>query len=181
MRNFLQIAQSVDVLPVTAALYRQPDLWSRDTLRTTFENTPHGAVDDIWLRFNADVSAPLKEIGDELEMVDYSALATLPGIRPIVFDLMRRVEGTRLGRMMVTRLAPGKRILAHSDVLGGYAHYYQRYHVVLKGLPGSIFQAGEETICMMTGSVWWFNAHAEHECINNSAEDRLHLLVDIRS
>lgn len=179
MRNFLQIAGGLDLMPTMIVLQRRPDLWNRDVLRTTFEGTPHGDVDDIWLRFNADTEAPLKEIGDELEMIDYPAMQELP-LRPVIFDLMRRVEGERLGRIMITRLAPGKRILPHADVLGAYAAYYQRYHVVMQGLPGSLFRTGDETVCMHSGDVWWFDAHKEHEVVNNSADDRIHLLVDIR-
>ena len=33
---------------------------------------------------------------------------------------------------------------------------------------------------MLTGEIWWFNNQAEHEIINNSADDRIHLIVDIR-
>jgi hypothetical protein len=33
---------------------------------------------------------------------------------------------------------------------------------------------------MRTGEVWWFNNAIEHEVVNNSADDRIHLIVDIR-
>lgn len=179
MRHFLKIAEAVDVMPLAIALQRQPELWNANTLRTTFEGTPHGQVDDIWLRFNGNLERPLKELGDELETVDYPAMAALPMVRPVIFDLMRRVEGVRLGRVMITRVAPGKRILPHADVLGDYANYYQRYHVVIRGNPGSLFRVEQETVCMRTGEVWWFNAHGEHEVQNNSDDDRIHMLADI--
>jgi hypothetical protein len=34
---------------------------------------------------------------------------------------------------------------------------------------------------MQTGQVWWFQNALEHEVINNSAEARLHLIIDIRT
>lgn len=180
MRNFQRIAIGVDVMPLTHAIQQDAELWNLDTLRTTFENTPHAEVDDIWLRFTRVDGREISAIGDDLEAVNCDAWQWLPQARPIILDLMRRVEAVRLGRVLVTRLTPGKRILPHADVLGEYSRYYQRYHVVLQGLPGSLFRAGDETVCMQTGEVWWFNAHAEHEVQNNSADDRVHMLVDVR-
>ena len=58
--------------------------------------------------------------------------------------------------------------------------YYERYHIVLSGHPGSIFRAGDEQVTMLTGEVWWFDNTKEHEVINNSADDRIHLIVDIK-
>jgi quercetin dioxygenase-like cupin family protein len=33
---------------------------------------------------------------------------------------------------------------------------------------------------METGSAWWFNAHKCHWVVNDSADDRIHMLVDVR-
>lgn len=179
MKHFLKIAEGVDVMPLLHAVSVQPDLWSENRMRQTFApDSPHVDVEDIWLRFS-ELDEPAG-VGDDLETVDYPAFARLPMARPIVFDLARRVEAERIGRVMITKLAPGKRILPHADVLGAYASYYSRYHVPLQGLPGSLFRAGDEQVCMRTGEVWWFDASAPHEVINNSADDRLHLIVDLK-
>lgn len=179
MQNFQRLAVGIDVMPAMHALIRNPGLWNENTLRTTFENTPHAEVDDIWLRFNLVDGRPISQIGDDLEAVNCPAWNVVP-VKAIILDLMRRIEAVRLGRVLITKLAPGKRILPHADVLGDYAAYYNRYHIVLQGLPGSIFRAGNESVCMQTGECWWFNAHAEHEVVNNSADDRVHMLVDVR-
>jgi hypothetical protein len=34
---------------------------------------------------------------------------------------------------------------------------------------------------MATGDIWWFNNRIEHEVINNSATERIHMVVDIRT
>jgi len=52
---------------------------------------------------------------------------------------------------------------------------------VLQSQPGVDFRAGDEHVFMPTGSVWWFQNKEEHEVINNSADDRIHLVVDIRT
>jgi hypothetical protein len=33
---------------------------------------------------------------------------------------------------------------------------------------------------MAPGEIWWFDNSVEHEVINNSAGDRIHLIVDVR-
>ncbi len=113
----------------------------------------------------------------------YPAWHTLPQLRPIIFGLMNRVSAYELGRVVITKLAPGGRILPHADTMGDYANDEDgaRYHVILQGCPGSLFRAGDETVNMRTGEVWWFNHLAEHEVVNNSSDDRIHLLVDTKN
>lgn len=181
MRNFQLLATGVDVIPLAHAIMLNPHLWNADKLRTTHELTPHKQVDDIWLRFQ-DLEPYKSDEGkiiDEHESIFYPAWNGLPQARPLVFDLLRRVEGTRLGRVLITRLSPGKQIEPHVDG-GSHAAYYSRYHIVLRGLPGSLFRCGAEKICMQTGELWWFDNSIEHEVINNSADDRIHLIVDIK-
>lgn len=179
MKNFQRLAFNLDVGPILHALQLQPDLWNENPLRQTFEGSPHAAVDDIWLRFG-EPRDTIKEVGDDLEAVSFPAWHRLPQVRPLIYDLMRRVEAERLGRAIITRLAPGGRIDPHADVLGAYASYYSRYHIVLQGLPGAIFQSGDEAVQMRSGEVWWFNAAPVHAVFNNSADDRIHLLVDLK-
>lgn len=184
MRLFHRIAWGVDVLPLLHAVKRQPELWNVNNLRTTHPGTVHGKVDDIWLRFN-DLAAfentrEAAQVLDQHESINYPAFHALPQARPIIFDLMRRVEGERLGRVLITRLAPGCRIAPHEDG-GDYAAYYDRYQVALQGLPGSVFRVGDEQVFMQSGDVWWFKNVITHEVVNNSAADRIHMVVDIRT
>lgn len=184
MRNFNLISFNLDVLPLLNAVGRNEHLWNQNTLRTTHELTPHKEVSDIWLRFNDLVpyqeSGEAAKILDEHESINYPALADLPQARPLIFGLMARVEGERLGRVLITRVAPGGKIAPHVDG-GSHAAYYDRYHIVLQGLPGSIFRCGTETVQMQTGECWWFQNALEHEVVNNSADDRIHMIVDIRT
>lgn len=183
MRNFLKIADGLDIMPILHAVQRQPQLWNQENLRTTHPGTPHSAVDDILLRFN-DLK-PYREnndsssILDEHESIFYPAWYNLPQVYSLVFDLMRRVEAIRLGRVIITRLAPGKVIEPHVDG-GTHASYYDRYHLILQNNPGSVFRSGNEKVCMRPGELWWFDNSQEHEVINNSTDDRLTLIIDVR-
>lgn len=178
MNNFQKLAQGLNVAPLLNAIMRSPELWDRDALRTTYPGTPHSQVGDIWLRFN-DISDPNKVI-DDIECINYPAWYDLPQARDIVFGLMRTVEGERLGRVLITRLRPGDKIDPHCDE-GAPATYYDRYHVVLNSAPGCLFRAGQEMVNMATGEVWWFDNTLEHEVVNNSVDDRIHMIVDIRA
>lgn len=183
MRHFLKIADGVDIMPLLLAVQRQPELWNTENLRTTHRMSPHTEVEDILLRFN-DLkefreTGSASSILDQHESVNYPAWSTLPEAQGMIFDLMRRVRGIRLGRVMITRLAPGKKIDPHVDS-GDHAAYYDRFHIILQNHPGSIFRAGNESITARAGEVWWFNNAIEHEVKNNSAEDRLTMIVDIK-
>lgn len=169
-------------------LMRNKQLWNENRFRTEFPNTPHVDVDDIWLRFS-DVekcTTTTVVIGDD-KPVWYPAAQVLYEARPLIRGLMHQVNAYELGRVLISRIPPGGRILPHRDDAGEYVLTpdIARYHVVLQGLPGSLFVCGEgddqETVCMETGEVWWFDARSCHQVVNNSADDRIHLLVDVRS
>lgn len=177
MRNFYRMAQGLDVTGLVVALHAKPHLWNRNTLRR--DTAELSECDDIWLRFPTEAACIEQGLGT-FECVNYPAWAELPQVRPIIFGLMRQVEGERLGPVMITRLAPGKRIYPHDD---GEAHtsYYRRHQIALHSLPGVMFRAGDEVVNMQTGDIWWFNNAVEHEVVNNSPDDRLAMIVDIKN
>lgn len=169
-----------------------PELWGANPLRQKFmPDSPHREASDIWLRWNevhqlsdADINGlntdRLVNVLDDCEVRAYPAWTALPYTRNVVLDLMRHVEGVRLGRVMLTRLPHGSRIHPHADA-GAPAWYYERYHVVVGCGDGpNRFRIGDEWVDMRPGSVWWVNNEVEHEVVNESGADRIHLIVDIR-
>lgn len=177
MKHFLQIG-TIDPVPTLAALATKPDLWNENPLRTRHPGTAHAEADDIWLMFNR-IPADPQEVVNDIEVVPYRAWNELPHLQGLVLDLMRRVNGVALGRVIVTRLAPGARIAPHVDQ-GAPAEYYTRYQIALLSLPGCNFRAGDEVVNHPSGTAWWFDNRVEHEVINNSADDRIACIVDIR-
>lgn len=155
-----------------AAIARRPDLWNADRLRTEFKHSPHEQASDIILRFGAG------NIHDLHPNIDRPAMASL-GAKGMALQIMGLVGGSELGRVLVTRLAPGKTILPHADE-GDYNRWFDRYHVCLQSLPGVTFRCGEEKVSPISGELWWFNNKIEHEIINNSADDRITMIVDVR-
>jgi hypothetical protein len=181
MKFFHQLAAGLDVGPLMHALARQPELWNQNTLRTAHPGTAHAAVSDIWLWFN---EVPLEgttiSVAQDREVIAYPAWEKLPQAREIIFNLMRRVEGVRLGRVIITKLPPGKIITPHVDG-GAPATFYTRYQIALQSLPGALFHIDDETAGLQTGEVWMIDNSVEHSVVNNSADDRVVMIVDIRN
>lgn len=180
MRYFQQLAAGIDAMPMMHALARSPELWNQNRSRTTFELTPHGEVDDIWIRFADASKGNSQSVMCDAALIWHPAYKALP-VRKLLSDFCHLMNGYQIDRVLITRLRPGGRILPHTDSGNAYVDEPDRarYHIVLQGLPGSIFRAGDEQVCMRTGEAWWFDARSEHECINNSSDDRVHMLVDM--
>jgi len=173
MDNFYRLASGIVVSPLMAQIKANNDLWGENPMRAEYTGSAHSDVVDIWLRFNE--TDPF----NGLEAVDYPAFTRLPSVRSIIFGLMGMVEGERLGKCIITKLKPGGVIAPHIDE-GLSPEYYQRYHIPLNSEPGSLFLCGDEIVGMQTGDVWWVNNREMHEVKNNSADDRIHLIVEIK-
>lgn len=190
MQNFMLLASAIDVTPLMLAIKRRPDLWKADTYLRDYPQGPFGEIESIMLRFpekrvfeqENEVEAYKRgeHFFDQHESIDYPAYAVLTEARPIVMALMTRVGGERLGRVMINKIAPGGHIFPHADT-PEHTAYYSRFHVVLQSQPGVVFKSGDEQAYMATGEAWWFDNKQVHEVINNSADDRIHLVIDVRT
>lgn len=195
MKNFLKIAQGINMLPLMLELKRNPELWDENTLRTKHPGTAHSQVSDIWIWFNEifdlpeynreqlELGLPLDKysvVANDKEVISYRAWKLLPSARNIIFPLMSQVQAVRIGRVIITKLPPGKTITPHVDG-GAPATYFQRYQVALQCLPGNVFRIDDEQIEFQTGDIWQIDNKLEHEVINNSKDDRIVMIVDLRS
>ena len=155
MRNFQLIATGVDPLPLLHALALQPDLWNADRTRTWHPQSAHRVIDDILLRYNSfdpDTDDFVERVCADIAAVNMPGFAALPQAVPIVFGLMARVAGEHLGRVFISRMAPGVCIPPHTDRIAPAeeqfpdrippAVYYERYQIALQGMPGVVFRAG---------------------------------------
>jgi hypothetical protein len=183
MKYFQQLAAGINVTPLLNALQRQPELWNQHPIRTKHPGTAHADVSDILLRFNDysefERTGDPTTVTDDKECIAFPAWEKLPQISPIIFDLMRTVEATRLGRVIITKLPPGKTITPHVDG-GAPATYYERYQLALQSLPGALFRIGEETVNFRSGDMWWIQNNIVHSVENNSADDRIVAIIDLR-
>ena len=190
MNNFMLLSRGQDTTPLMLALRRNPELWMADTFLRDYAQGPFGEIESVMLRFpekrvfeqEAEVEAYKRSESkfDQHENIDYPPYKLLTEARPMVMNLMAYVGGERLGRVMINKIKPGGKIFPHADT-PEHASYWDRFHIVLQSSPGVMFRCGEEKVYMATGEVWWFQNLIEHEVINNSAEDRIHMIVDIRT
>lgn len=186
MKNFQIIASNVDVLPLLLAIKRQPELWKEDTYLRDYPQGPFAQIETIMLRFPVkSVKETEAEVADHFskydqhESINYPAFQLLPQARPLIMGLMARVDGERLGRVMINKIAPGGVIYPHEDT-PSHTEYYSRFHLVLQSDPGVIFRAGDEQFNMQTGQLIWFDNSQMHEVINNSSQDRISMVIDVR-
>jgi hypothetical protein len=186
-------------MPALIEVQRQSELWNKYDIRKTFSpDSVHKVADDILLRYPAYDKLEKQQCNNfqeaactELDVTNYPAWAALPAVRRLVFDLMARVQGERLGKVLIARLDAGKTLPAHSDVIPvhseehknkiPFAVYYDRYHIVLKSQAGVNFHSGIEQVYMATGEAWLFDNTLIHWVSNNSNDDRIHLIIDIHS
>jgi hypothetical protein len=187
VENFLKIADGLDTAPLLLALRRRAGIWKEDTYLRDYPQGPFGEIESVILRFpprsvketEAELANHLSHV-DQHENVDQPIYKLLPEARSLVMNLMAYVQGERLGRCIINKISPGGKIYPHEDT-PAHAEYWDRFHIVLDSQPGVIFRCGDERVYMARGSVWWFQNAIDHEVVNNSPADRIHLVVDIRT
>jgi hypothetical protein len=184
MKYFTLIREGVDVAPLVAQLQQHPELWDQNRMRKDGSGTPHSGMSDIWVRYNdkteCERTGDWSTFNHAHDSVWYPAYETLPALRPLIFDLMREVEGERLGGVLITRIPTGRGIAPHVD-RGWHVEYYDKYYVSLKSARGASFHCGDEWICPRPGDIYRFDNRIEHWVENQSGFDRVTLIVCIRS
>lgn len=186
MKYFLKIADNVDVMPILTELQRHPELWNQYRLRKDRTNSPHVEMSDIWVRYR-DINKYVEEHGedfskfnDEHDGVWYPSFYAIPQLRPIIFGLMARVEGERLGGVLITKIPPGGKIAKHRD-FGWHVVNYDKYYISLQSGEGARFFCQDESINPRQGDIYLFDNKHEHWVENNSDTDRITLIVCIQS
>lgn len=177
MNNFKLIMTHIETHGLLDQIAQHPELWNTDDSWT--RGKQGGAIyntDNIVLRYNrsSDPRAPAFDW-------DKPAFSILHEAQKIIFDLMRALPGEHLAKVIITKLRPGEHIAPHIDMLPpGMAPYFQRYQIPLSVSQGVAFWCGEEELYMRPGNAYWFNNQLLHSVINNSDEDRISMLTDIR-
>lgn len=168
---------STTLAEVAHELHAKKDMFGANRIRQ-FHGSPHWRVDDILLR-GPDLNQGLVEIHNDLRCEWYDEAHALPSCRILVEDLMHQVGGSELGRVIITRLPSGAAIEPHIDE-GDAAEYYRRYHYCVQGEPGNTFIIGHHVQQMRSGEFWRVDTSLMHSVINNSYDNRIHIVIDIK-
>lgn len=185
MKNFLQVAQGIDTTSIIHSLQLHPELWNQNRVRKDGEGSPHMAMDDIWVRYRDDKK--FKASGDYTKFnephfpVWYPAYNKIPGLKPVIFGMMARMQGSSLGGVLITKIPPGGKIEPHSDK-GWHAEFYKtKIYVPLQTNPQCWNRCENEVVTMEPGSAWYFNNLVEHEVQNNGNDDRITLIICMKT
>jgi hypothetical protein len=155
---------------------KAPSLWNRQNVRLY---GPHTKLSDIWVRYNDWANFKDREsFNGQHESVWYPVASEI-AVKPIVFDVMKLVEGTRLGGVLITKIPAGEQCLPHVDG-GWHATYYEKFAVQLASAPGQAFCFEDATLNAQPGELYTFDNSKTHWVINDSAEDRMTLIICIR-
>lgn len=181
MPPILKLAEGYDVSPIVAELDAHPELWNEHRARTLAYGTPHGAVSDIWVRYNdfANFTGDMAAFNGPHESVWYPGADELPAVRRAVYDTMRAVEGDVLGGVLITRVPPGGRVEPHIDG-GWHAGFYGKFALQIKGNAQQAFHFEGESLSAEPGDLYTFDNSKLHWVTNDSETDRITLIICIR-
>jgi hypothetical protein len=175
------IASGLDVSQALKQLDANPDVWNRHTMRTEAYATPHKAVDDVWVRYNAwenfdgDVAAFNGPHASEW----YPVVHQLPAVWSLCRQVMRRVGGKTLGGVLITRIPPGGEVKPHIDT-GWHAGHYEKFAVQLRGNQQQAFCFEDAELRPEPGDLYTFDNSRLHWVRNDSDSERITLIVCIK-
>lgn len=196
MKNFHIIKDGMDVGALALAVSLEPSRWESDDFLRKYPQGPFGDTDTIMLRFpKIATGLTEKQIErykqnklagyDQHESICWPGWDALPQAHGFVFDLAQFARATRIGRVMINRIRPGGRIFRHPDT-PEHCRYWRRFHLVIQGQPGAVIYCGEkedasedEALQMLTGRLFWFRNDLFHEVRNESATDRISMVIDL--
>ena len=175
MEKIKLISQGANVNPIHWAILEHPELWNEHNARTSDEASPHFGLDDIWARFGDDIDAVTGKAHD----AKWYPSADILGIKPLVYDLFRAVEGVELGGVLITRISAGKSCKPHEDH-GWHARRYEKFGVQITSAPNQKFCFDGEELETKAGDIFWFDNQYTHWVTNPTPYDRISMIVCIR-
>lgn len=186
MNSLAPIAKGLNVAPLYQALIRNPQLWNEYPIRTEHPASPHRDMSDIIVRYNNwtnlkdQTSEARLEWSKEHESVWYPCIAVIPEVKDLALQVMTLVKGERLGGVLITKLPPGKQCYPHIDK-SWHSEYYDTYAIQIVGNLQQAFHFEGEALVAMPGDVYWFDNINLHWVTNESSEDRITMIVSIKS
>lgn len=179
---FKLIRDGIDVSQALAEVEAHPELWNAHTDRT-FEDSPHFGTSDIWVRYRPEheLTSPQAFLVPHFSAF-YPAWHLLPALRPIVFNLMARVEATLLGGILITKIPAGGCVIPHHDRGSWHAEFYNtKVYVPLKTNAACLNTCDGYGRLIAVGEAVSFNNLVEHSVENNGDTDRITLIVCMRA
>ncbi|UOF80163.1 aspartyl/asparaginyl beta-hydroxylase [Caudoviricetes sp.] len=173
--DFMQLPVQFDVKPIQEYCEANPQLFDLNPGRRLAKNSPHAQMTDMWIRY-----APDKVGTTEHESVWYDEYKEVPLVKQICDILMVAVNGVKLGGVLITKLPPGKQILPHRDS-SWHSQEYDKFYIPITRPEDSSYNFKSGTILGSPGDTFWFDNFWTHWVLNNSKQDRLSMIVCIKT
>ncbi len=181
MPSIQTIASGFDVRPLRDQLARNPDAWDMHNGRTASYATPHKAVSDVWVRYNAwsNFHGDMQAFNAEHESSWYPVIHQIPAAWSLCRRVMRYVGGHRLGGVLITRIPPGGEVKPHIDH-GWHAGFYEKFAVQVAGNGKQAFCFEDSELRPEPGELYTFDNSRLHWVRNDSDSERITLIICIR-
>ena len=168
--NFKHI-KDYDITDIKTYIESVNDEWLENTYRQTKFKRPHGNTNSIIV-----TSFPDNWDGNKYP-ITVNKINIYELIKPIVVEL-ETLFGGKVGKAMFAKLSANKNITIHKDC-GYYLNSVHRCHIPIITNEQVMFTVGDETISMKYGSCVEIDNNIDHGVMNNSDQDRVHLIIDI--
>ena len=169
-----------DVSVLASQLEEHPEIWNEIPFRTEHPESPHRESSDIWVRYNRrdNYAGNMQTFNGEHVSEWYPVIAKIPAVIDLCWGLCLKERAT-LGGVLITKVPAGKQIYPHVDG-GWHAAVHEKFIITVKGNERQSFNFDGESLSTIPGESFWFENAYPHWVKNESAEDRISLIVCIR-
>lgn len=95
-----------------------------------------------------------------------------------IYEFLERSFSGKIIRAEVITMNPYSRIRTHKD-RGDILFLGRRIHIPIKTNDKVIFKVNEDSLHMKASNMYEINNSKYHSVVNNSNEDRIHLIIDV--
>lgn len=170
MKNFVKI-KSIDVFPYLDELMDCGLAWSEKRAKIT-----ESQRETLCIPLRSEFFEAGKRLCDCHRSYKTENYKKFPLITNFIEDFAME-KNAELSRAMIVSLKPRGKVYRHWD-FGEYYAIRDRYHFVLDS-EGSDMYIGDEHAIFHPGELWWYNNKIEHESVNNSDKERIHVIFDL--
>ena len=108
-------------------------------------------------------------------VTDHAGAREFPGLKRLSLAAMQMTDGSMLGRSILLRVDAKVTM-----PIGNSTMDLASYAVVLHAAPGVMLLAGDESVPIRSGEVWWVDLKHDAHLINKSEDEVFIMIVDVR-